>query len=150
MSIRPARPGEHALLQALVESAYGHYIERIGQRPRPMDDDYAARIRDGQAFVTERGNEIVGLVVIEEGDDHVHIDNVAVDPRQQRRGIGRELIAFAEQRARRRGAAEVNLYTNAKMTENRALYPRLGYVQHDRREDEGFDRVFFSKRIAPE
>jgi hypothetical protein len=37
------------------------------------------------------------------------------------------------------------LYTNAAMSENLALYPRLGYREVDRRRDAGFDRVFFAK-----
>jgi hypothetical protein len=33
------------------------------------------------------------------------------------------------------------------MHENLHLYPRLGYEEYDRRSDEGFDRVFFRKRL---
>ena len=35
------------------------------------------------------------------------------------------------------------------MTENLELYPRLGYREIDRRLDQGFQRVFFSKRLWP-
>jgi hypothetical protein len=33
------------------------------------------------------------------------------------------------------------------MTRNRALYARLGYEELDRRDEEGFDRVFFAKYL---
>ena len=35
------------------------------------------------------------------------------------------------------------------MTENLELYPRLGYREVDRREEDGFSRVFFRKRLGP-
>jgi hypothetical protein len=34
------------------------------------------------------------------------------------------------------------------MVENLALYPRLGYREDGRRVEDGFDRVFFSKRLV--
>ena len=34
------------------------------------------------------------------------------------------------------------------MTENLALYPRLGYCEIDRREEAGFSRVFYRKEIC--
>ena len=66
----------------------------------------------------------------------------------QGEGIGRDLLAFAEDEARRRGCAELRLLTNERMARNIALYARLGYVETDRREDEGFRRVFMAKRLA--
>ena len=33
------------------------------------------------------------------------------------------------------------------MTENLALYPALGYVETGRRVEDGFSRVYFSKRL---
>ena len=57
---------------------------------------------------------------------------------------------YAEDEARAAGLAEMRLYTHSKMTENRAMYARLGYRETDRRDEEGFDRVFFVKRLEPE
>jgi ribosomal protein S18 acetylase RimI-like enzyme len=50
-----------------------------------------------------------------------------VAPAFQGRGLGRRLMAQAEQLARELGRAEIRLYTNARFTENVALYQRLGY-----------------------
>jgi len=49
--------------------------------------------------------------------------------------------------SRRRWFA-VHLYTNEKMTDNLSIYPRLGYVEVARRHEDGFDRVFFEKRLS--
>jgi hypothetical protein len=40
------------------------------------------------------------------------------------------------------------LYTNAVMTENLALHARLGTREDQRRIDQGFARVFLSKRLS--
>ena len=64
------------------------------------------------------------------------------------RGIGGSLIRFCEAEARRSGAEVVTLYTNEMMVENLTLYPRLGYVETGRRREDGFDRVYFEKRVG--
>ena len=48
---RLARPGEAEALRDLVRAAYAHYVPRLGREPFPIPDDYAARIRAGQAWV---------------------------------------------------------------------------------------------------
>ena len=145
--IRPARAADASAICVIVERAYGGYVERIGRRPAPMDDDYGAKVREGGVFVAEDG-AVAGVLVLVANVDHVLVENVAVDPRRQGRGIGRALFGFAESFARAHGTPELRLYTNAAMVENVALYPRLGYREDGRRVQDGFDRVFFSKRLT--
>jgi hypothetical protein len=57
------------------------------------------------------------------------------------------LIARAENDAREIGLPEVWLYTNQAMTENQAVYPRLGYVETARGREDGYDRVFYVKAV---
>jgi ribosomal protein S18 acetylase RimI-like enzyme len=147
VSARPARPDEAELLSGLAERAYTPYVARIGRRPAPMDDDYAARVRNGQAFVAEVDGVVAGVIVLVPGDGHLFIENVAVEPSRQGGGIGRALLDFAEQRARQLGLPELRLYTNVYMTENLAMYPRLGYHETGRRREHGFERVYFSRRL---
>lgn len=54
--------------------------------------------------------------------------SIAVRPTEQGQGHGRTLLDFADQRAAALGAAEIRLYTNARMAKNIALYRRHGYV----------------------
>jgi ribosomal protein S18 acetylase RimI-like enzyme len=145
--IRPARPGEAPLLAAIVECAYGPWVPIIGRRPFPMQDDYAARIAAGQAWVLEDGGTIHGLVVIEAEPDHLMLDNIAVEPARGGMGDGRALLDFVEAEARRRGLPEVRLYTNVLMERNIALYAKRGYVETERRVETGFSRVFMTLRL---
>ncbi len=140
--------GEEAdALRQLVTDAYTHYIERMGKAPGPMLDDYARRVADGQAWVLEVSQAIAGLIVLEGDGDTLLLDNVAVSPAAQGKGYGRTLIAFAEE-ARRHGHAELRLYTNVLMTENIALYERLGFRKAERVSEQGFERLYMTKTLG--
>ena len=147
MRIRPADPAEAEEIHGLVQRAYGHYVERIGGRPGPMDTDYAEKVAQGQVSVAEDAGAVVGLIVLVPEPDHLLVENVAVHPGRQGEGIGRALLDFAEEAAHQAGTPVLRLYTHVLMTENRALYARIGYEETHRRTDDGFERVFFVKRL---
>jgi ribosomal protein S18 acetylase RimI-like enzyme len=149
MQIRAALPSDAAHVAAIVERAYSGYVERIGMRPGPMEDDYEEKVRGGTVFVAEEGGAVVGLIVLASHSDHLLVENVAVDPERQGQGTGRELLAHAEDVAQANGLDTLRLYTHALMTENQALYASLGYREDERRREHGFERVFLSKRLDP-
>jgi GNAT superfamily N-acetyltransferase len=68
-------------------------------------------------------------------------------PSVQGTGIGRQLLSFAEDEARRRGFGLIYLMTNDRMTENQALYARIGYVLFDRQVVHGYSRVLMRKAL---
>ena len=76
------------------------------------------------------------------------LENVAVLPAAQGRGIGGRLLGLAEQHARSLGLGEIRLYTNEAMTENLAYYRRHGYTETHRAGQDGFRRVFFRKLLT--
>ncbi len=147
--IRPAIDADIPRLTKLAHDAYAKYVERIGRRPVPMDPDFAAHIVGGEVDVLERDGAILAFVIWRFESDHGFIDNLAVDPAQAGRGLGRAMLDWIEARTRLRGLDELRLYTNARMTENLAVYPHLGWEVTDRRMQDGFDRFFFRKRLAP-
>ncbi|MFN6999407.1 MAG: GNAT family N-acetyltransferase [Elioraea tepidiphila] len=147
--IRPARTDEADAVASLVEAAYAPWVAVVGQRPGPMDDDYAARIARGEAHVVaEPSGALAGLVVIEEKGGAFWLDNVATAPAYAGKGLGRRLIRFAEAEARRRGHGAIRLYTHQRMERNIALYQGLGYAEIGRGVEHGFARVFMEKRLA--
>ena len=110
-----------------------------------MLDDYAKRIAAGQTQVLEDDGSVVGVLVLEPAEDHLLLDNIAVDPEQHGKGHGRLLMRFAEEEALNRGYDRVVLYTHVLMVENIAIYQRLGYVETARRHVSGYDRVYMQK-----
>lgn len=145
--LRPAEPRDTAAVGELVRASYSKYIERIGKEPAPMLEDYAALIGAGEVWVMSEGREVLGVLVMRSGEDHLYVGNVAVSPAHQGKGLGRELIAFAEETANGAGLAEIRLYTNEKMWENLAIYEKLGFEETGRGFDEGYERVFMRKRL---
>ena len=113
-----------------------------------MIADFEEQIRNGIVHVLSKDNVIAGYVALYRRGDHLHLESVAVDPAFQGMGCGIRLIAFVEKCAAEAGAQAVELYTNAKMTENLSLYPHLGYIETGRRHEDGFERVFFRKELA--
>jgi len=147
-SFRSANEFDVSKVAALVNAAYGHYVERIGILPRPMTDDYEEVIRNRRVTVAESHGTIVGVLVLTVTDEGFLIDNVAVDLGHRGAGLGRALLEFAEVEARRAGFDSIYLYTHEKMSENVALYSRIGYVEYDRRPQGEFSLVFMWKLLG--
>jgi ribosomal protein S18 acetylase RimI-like enzyme len=148
--IRLAGPGDLGAIKRIARSAYALYVPRIGREPAPMVADFAGSIAAGHLWVAEPPGEssgVMGFVIAFPREDHWHLSNVAVDPAAQGGGLGGRLIAHVEAVARAAGAPAVELYTNARMTENQSLYPWLGYAEIGRATEDGFDRVFYRKEL---
>ena len=147
ISLRPAQADDAPSIAACACAAYIHYIERIGRQPGPMLENYADVIKEFQVHVATLDAAVVGAIVLKLTDEGFYLDNVSVRPSLQGTGIGRRLLEFAESEARRQGYASIYLATHELMTENRALYSRIGYVEYDQRVVNGYPRVFFRKAL---
>ena len=145
--LRRAAAEDAAAVRALTRAAYAKWVPLIGREPKPMRADYARAVREHRIDLALLADELAGLIETIEQPDHLLIENVAVDPRRQGEGIGRALLDFAADYAREHRRPVLRLYTNAAMTENIAFYTRLGYRELDRRTENGFQRVFFDKRL---
>ena len=110
-----------------------------------MLQDFPADIAEGHVWVG--GDPVAGYVVARPTDHAWLLENVAVDPSAQGTGLGRALIAHVEALARAAGAQAIELYTHASMTENRRLYPRLGYTETAQKTEHGLDRIYFRKSL---
>lgn len=147
--IRLAGTEDTPTVTAIVHAAYVGYQTSIGTTPGPMLDDYDDLVARKRFYVLEEGGDILGLVVLIPEDRTMLLDNVAVRPDVQGRKLGSRLIAFAEQQARAAGYDSIRLYTQELMTENRARYAHLGFVETHRAEEKGLKRVFMIKRLPP-
>jgi len=112
-----------------------------------MTADYETLVAAGDVWVADADGRVVGVLVIRASGDALELENVAVDPAAQGLGHGRALVSFAESRARELGLEAVELYTNEAMVENLRLYPRLGFVETERRVEDGYRRVYFRKTL---
>jgi ribosomal protein S18 acetylase RimI-like enzyme len=145
--IRAATAADVPAIVDTVDRAYRHYIVRIGKPPGPMLDDYAARVSEDAVWVLQDGPAIAGILVLLSAPEYLLLDNIAIAPERQGRGLGHRLLAFAESEALRRGYREIRLYTHQTMIENQRLYASIGYEETGRGSEAGYDRVFMRKPL---
>jgi GNAT superfamily N-acetyltransferase len=145
--LRRARAGDVPAIGTLVDAAYRDYVPLLGRKPMPMLTDFAAAVLDHDVWVLDAGGLIAGVLELVVRPDHLWVDNVAIDPAVQGRGLGRRLLAFADDEARRLGLPEIRLLTNERYLANIAMYERYGYRETHREPRLGTDLIHFRKPL---
>jgi ribosomal protein S18 acetylase RimI-like enzyme len=125
--LRRAVASDAPAIRALTREAYAKWVPLIGREPKPMTADYAEAVRRHRIDLLHLDGVLAALIETIAEADHLLIENVAVAPAFQGRGLGRKLMAHAEQIAAASGFGEIRLYTNKLFTDNIALYRKLGY-----------------------
>jgi len=148
IELRRAHGADTAEIRALVRDAYASWAELIGREPKPMTADYDAAILNHRLDLAVHDGRLVGVIETVDEGGQLLIENVAVAPEFQRRGVGRMLMAHAELIALDLGRPRIRLYTNQQFTPNIRFYQGLGY-RIDREEDLGSAiAVHMSKALA--
>ena len=146
LSIRLAKPDDEQKITECVNESYAKYIDRIGKKPAPMLDDYQSKISKNWVHVIEQHNRLIGIIVLIPKSDHLYLENLAVNPAFQGQGMGRQLMLYAESIAKSIGLSEIRLFTNEAMYENIVIYSRYGYLETERKTENGYKRVYFTKK----
>lgn len=133
VELRQAKATDAAAIRNLTRQAYARWVPLIGREPKPMTADYDEAVVRHRFDLLHIDGVLAGLIETVREPDHLLVENVAVSPSFQGRGLGRRLMAHAEALARELGFDTIRLYTNQRFAENIALYCRLGY-QVDREE----------------
>ncbi|NIJ41776.1 ribosomal protein S18 acetylase RimI-like enzyme [Parvibaculum indicum] len=115
-------------IKVLTRAAYAKWVPVTGREPLPMTADYDDAIQHHRFDLLHMDGELAALIETVAKPDHLLIENVAVAPHFQGRGLGRRMMAHAETLAAGAGLAEIRLYTNKLFAENIRLYSSLGYV----------------------
>jgi GNAT superfamily N-acetyltransferase len=126
---RIAEIHDAAAIRDVVRAAYARWIPVIGREPRPMQADYDTAVHEHRFDLIEDNGRLVALIETEPRDGHFWIENIAVLPESQGRGLGHQLLRHAEALALDHGLREIRLLTNGKMQSNRKLYVSIGYVE---------------------
>lgn len=138
-ALRRAARDDLPAVTALQRAAYAKNRAILGVEPLPLQADYAKVFSDYEVYLAERDGALDGVLILEPRADDLLIWSVATAPGAQGRGIGNQMLAFAESRARALGLTCMRLYTGEPLTGNIAWYTRHGYA-HESTEDMG-DRV---------
>jgi ribosomal protein S18 acetylase RimI-like enzyme len=130
--IRKASVDDVEVISALTDAAYTKYIPLIGRKPQPMTTDYSKMVVDNSIWLLSLENQPIGVLVLIYEPENILIYNVAIKPEYQKQGLGRRLLAWAEQLAIQAGYRSIRLYTNERFEENIRLYKWLGYQETGR------------------
>ena len=148
----PRRAGaeDAAAIDALHRAAYARNRAILGVEPIPLQTSARELLATMEVWLIERDGRLAGSLVLEPQAAAMLIWSVATAPEAQGKGLGDEMLDFAERRARELGLKRMTLYTGKKLADNVAWYERRGYAT-DRIETRP-DRVIvhMSKPLAME
>ncbi len=124
---RRAEPRDVPEIRSLTRAAYAPWVDVIGREPLPMIADYDAAIQNHIIELAVEAGEVRGLIEMVGKTDSLLIENIAVSPSYQGRGLGSALLRHAEKWADTLGLPTLRLYTNQKFQSNIAFYERFGF-----------------------
>ncbi len=130
--IRKASLDDAEAISALTDAAYSKYIPLIGRKPQPMLADYSRMAVENSIWLLLVEDQLVGVLVLVHEPENLLIYSVAINPEYQKQGLGRRLLAWAEQQAVQDGYSSIRLYTNERFVDNILLYKHLGYHETSR------------------
>jgi ribosomal-protein-alanine N-acetyltransferase len=92
------------------------------------------RDRDTLVLVARGGDRLLGFAVMEFSfaSRSAHLVLLAVDPEERRQGIGRALLAWLDEIARRGGIEVLRLEVRARSADARRFYRALGWQERER------------------
>ncbi|MGW4566234.1 GNAT family N-acetyltransferase [Streptomyces sp. NPDC004561] len=138
LTFRDAIDADVDALVALIESAYRGDASRAGwtteadilegRRTDPEGVLQVIKSPDSRLLTVERDGRIVACCQLEHRDDHAYFGMFAVSPVLQGAGLGKIVIAEAEDRARAAwGATEMHMTVISVRNDLIAWYERRGY-----------------------
>lgn len=136
-------------LIALQQAAYARNRDLLGVEPLPLLADYREIMADYEVWLAKDGGALAGAIILEPRADDLLLWSISTRPSGQGKGLGRQLLAATETRARQLGHDVVRLYTGTVLTHLTGWYGRHGYGVE--RVEEMPDRsiTHMVKRLAP-
>jgi N-acetylglutamate synthase-like GNAT family acetyltransferase len=150
VSLRRATSTDAPAIRDLSRAAYAKWVPLIGREPMPMTADYHRAVAEHVIDLVEEHGELLALIEMVPAQDHLLIENLAVRPDQQGRGLGDLLLRHAEILALSMAFAETQLYTNAAFASNVAFYSKRGYEEYRTATLAGGTRIFMRKKLTGE
>lgn len=144
LTIRQAAAKDSDALAECIDEAYSIYAGRIDDLPA-VSEGIAESIERDRVWVAEGEGQIAGAMILVVKDAFLMLENIAVRPGSAGKGVGRSLIAQAEDDCRTLGLSEIRLSTHESMPENVAIYSRLGWHETAR----SGNKVHMSKTLQP-
>ncbi|MEP6696969.1 MAG: GNAT family N-acetyltransferase [Pseudonocardiales bacterium] len=129
--VRPAEDGDSADLIELIATCWAAYpgcvLDVDGEEPWLRAPATAYREWAGSLWIATLDRELVACVGYKPQAGCDELKSLYVAPSARRRGLGERLTRLVEQKAARRGAGRLILWSDTRFTDAHRLYERLGY-----------------------
>ena len=128
-------------LLALILNAFAYMDGRIDPPSSAQAltaESLRQKAKDELGFVVADGQDVLGCVFCKPEPDCLYIGKLAIDPGHQGKGLGRRLLAAAEETARCLGLPALRLQTRIELTENHSTFAAWGFVETSRSAHPGF------------
>src|SRR5829696_9230369 len=103
IAMRKAAPGDATIVSDITDAAYAKYVPLMGRKPQPMTADYQQILAEHPVWIVWVAKRPAGVLVLMHEPETMLIYSVAIAPEYQKRGLGRQLLAWAEAEARQAG-----------------------------------------------
>ncbi|MGC4879149.1 GNAT family N-acetyltransferase [Micromonospora sp. DT43] len=122
---------EAEAFRTLNEEWISHFFTIEESDRKTLNDPFAAIVDPGgDVLIVRDGGEIIGCVALVRSSDEVfELSKMAVLPSARGKGLGRQLIEAAIERARQLGATTLFLGSNTRLANAVHLYETAGF-QH--------------------
>jgi len=126
LTLRIATPDD---AQAIAEMSRDLIERGLGWSWTPQRVARHIRNRDTTTLVACDGSRIIGFAIMYFGDEHAHLNLLAVDPMYQRTGIGRRMLDWLKTSCLIAGIAVVYLELRANNRAGREFYAGYGFEE---------------------
>jgi GNAT superfamily N-acetyltransferase len=128
VAIRAAASGDIPALVQLINAAF--IVEQfVFDGDRINAEETRAFMAAGKFLLAEDAAGFAGCVYLEIRQDRGYLGLLAVDPARQGTGLGRRLVAAAEEYFRAAGCSAIDLRVISQRTPLPPFYRRLGYAE---------------------
>lgn len=155
-ALRPLTAADAEATAALIRDVFTEIAPRLDPPPSAVREtaaSIAATLARGAGGGASRDGKLVACAIWEEKDGGLYFGRLAVHPSARGQGLARGLLAMAEAEARRRNLPVLRLSTRLALTENRALFAAIGFVEVALKSHDGYPAptyVDMEKPLPPE
>jgi GNAT superfamily N-acetyltransferase len=131
-------------LLALILSSFAYMHDRIDPPSSALNltaASLASKAEAEIAYAALDGQTLLGCIFLRPEANCLYVGKLAIAPVAQGRGVGRQLLAVAEQTARSLALPALRLETRIELAENHAVFDRWGFVKTAENAHPGFVRT---------